>query len=143
MVHDMSDTATPRLLAVEDNAETRLLLKHLLQKDFDVTVAASVREAMAAANENVFDLFLLDINLGERLSGMDLLKLLRNLPEAAATPAIAVTAYTRPGDQDQFLSAGFTRYLAKPFSRKDLLHTVHTTLSEGGSSVQSAPGELG
>lgn len=129
----MSLSGKPQILAVEDNSETQLLLRHLLGEDYDLTIASGVDGALQAAEEEaakegLFDAFLLDINLGEERSGTDLLRLLRER-EQTYVPAIALTAYAMPGDEEYFLSEGFDQYLAKPFTRKDLTCALKQTLA--------------
>lgn len=124
----MSSTDTPSILAVEDNSETQLLLKHLLKKEFDVTVVSGVEEALEAVESRLFDLLLLDINLSEERTGTDLLYLIREREGMKNTPAIALTAYAMPGDEEDFLNEGFDQYVSKPFTRDDLTKTIKQTL---------------
>ncbi len=118
----------PRILAVEDNSETQLLLEHLLKKSFDVQVVAGVDEALEAVDAHPFDAFLLDINLSEQRTGTDLLHLLRERDDMEDVPAIALTAYAMPGDREDFLEAGFDQYVSKPFTRADLTDAIESTL---------------
>lgn len=120
----------PRLLSVEDNPETRLLLKHQLQEDYELEFASGVREALNVyGSEGPFDLLLIDINLGEEKSGTDLLHTLRDL-ETEEIPAVAVTAYAMPGDREHLLEKGFDGYVGKPFTRVELIETIADVLSE-------------
>jgi len=132
----MSSTRA-HILAVEDNSETQLLLKHLLKSSFDVVVVSGVDDALDAADENDFDIFLLDINLSGQRTGTDLLHLLRQREELANVPAIALTAYAMPGDREDFLEAGFDQYVSKPFTRADLTSAIETSL-EQTQGTQSA-----
>lgn len=126
----MSPPEKPRILAVEDNSETQLLLEHLLKKSFDVQVVAGVDEALEAVDAHPFDAFLLDINLSEERTGTDLLHLLRERDDMEDVPAIALTAYAMPGDREDFLEAGFDQYVSKPFTRADLTEAIESTLSD-------------
>ncbi|HHP7236802.1 response regulator [Longibacter sp.] len=132
----MSSTRA-HILAVEDNSETQLLLKHLLKSSFDVVVVSGVDDALDAADENDFDIFLLDINLSGQRTGTDLLHLLRQREQLADVPAIALTAYAMPGDREDFLEAGFDQYVSKPFTRADLTSAIETSL-EQTQGTQSA-----
>jgi CheY-like chemotaxis protein len=125
----MSSTESPRILAVEDNSETQLLLEHLLKESFEVTVVAGVDDALDAVAEHSFDALLLDINLSEQRTGTDLLHLLREREDMTDVPAIALTAYAMPGDREDFLDAGFNQYVSKPFTRDDLTAAIETSLS--------------
>jgi len=125
----MSSSEKPRILAVEDNSETQLLLEHLLKESFEVTVVEGVDDALDAVDDATFDAFLLDINLSEQRTGTDLLHLLRERDDMSEVPAIALTAYAMPGDREDFLEAGFDQYVSKPFTRDDLTEAIETTLS--------------
>ena len=126
----MNTAEKPRILAVEDNSETQLLLEHLLKKSFEVVVVPGVDEALDAVDNGSFDALLLDINLSEQRTGTDLLHLLRERENMADVPAIALTAYAMPGDREDFLEAGFDQYVSKPFTRADLTTAIETTLSD-------------
>lgn len=125
----MSTAEKPRILAVEDNSETQLLLEHLLKTSFEVIVVPGVDEALEAAGEQSFDALLLDINLSEQRTGTDLLHLLREKKRMTDVPAIALTAYAMPGDREDFLEAGFDQYVSKPFTRADLTEAIEATLA--------------
>ena len=122
----------PRLLALEDNAESRLLLKHLLRKEFDAVIVSGADETLARAAEQTFDVLLLDINLGEKRTGVDVLKALRALPGYDQTPALACTAYALPGDRERFLEAGFAHYVSKPFVKAELLGALRSAVASNG-----------
>jgi Response regulators consisting of a CheY-like receiver domain and a winged-helix DNA-binding domain len=124
----MTSTERPRILAVEDNAETQLLLEHLLKDSFEVTVVAGVDGALTAVEEHSYDALLLDINLSEQRTGTDLLHLLRERDDVGNVPAIALTAYAMPGDREDFLEAGFDEYVSKPFTRHDLTDAIEASL---------------
>lgn len=126
----MSTSKASRILSVEDNPETRLLLKHQLQDSYEVAFASGVDEALNQVETEHFDLFLLDINLGPGKSGAQLLHILRNREDTTEIPAIALTAYAMPGDQEHYLEMGFDGYVGKPFARADLTEAIDQTLSD-------------
>jgi CheY-like chemotaxis protein len=127
------EASQPRLLLVEDNRNTRALARHVLRSDYDVTCVASAEDALAeaqdaaAAETPAFEVFLLDINLGEGEDGVDLLQRLRERPAYDDVPAIAFTAYAMEGDEERLRAAGFDGYLPKPFSKEELLEEVKKT----------------
>ena len=112
------------ILAVEDDPHIQILLRHLLQSRYNLMLVGSTDAALHAASVERFDLFLLDINLGEDRTGVDLLNALRQMPCYRATPAIACTAYAMHGDHDRFIKQGFIGYVGKPFSRDGLISAV-------------------
>ena len=115
-----------RLLVVEDNADARLLMRELLEEAYELTLAASADEAVAAAERRAHDLVLLDINLGSGGNGEDVLARLRALPAYREVPVVALTAHGLPGDRERFLQMGFTDHLAKPFDVDALLERAAT-----------------
>lgn len=119
-----------RILAVEDDPHIRILLTHLLRAHYDVEIVRCVDEALHAASDQRFDLFLLDINLREHYNGIDLLHALCRLPVYHNTPAIACTAYAMQGDQGRLLEEGFGGYVGKPFAREALIATIEAVLAE-------------
>jgi FOG: CheY-like receiver len=119
----------PRILAVEDNSETQLLLEHLLKGSYETEVVAGVEAALAAVEETPFEVLLLDINLSEDQTGTDLLHLIRERDGMGQVPAIALTAYAMPGDREDFLEKGFDEYVSKPFTRDDLTEAIESTLN--------------
>lgn len=123
---------------LEDNPEALLLLRHYLTPHANVTFASTVDEALAAdtaAGPEPCGLYVLDINLGEDRDGVDVLHALQARYGQANVRALALTAYALPGDRKKFLAAGFTDYLSKPFSRKQLLHVLDDAkvLPDGGA----------
>ena len=114
----------PGVLVVEDNDDTRLLLERLLQRSYRVCAVRDARSALNAMNEEHFDALVLDINLGGKQTGVDVLKVARTLPGYGAVYAIALTAYALPGDRERFIEAGFDRYVSKPFTRTTLMEAL-------------------
>lgn len=133
----MSPLDSPHILAVEDNPETQLLLQHLLTPSFSVTIADGVEDALQAVDEHAFELLLLDINLSEQKTGIDLLHLLREQKHLSNTPAIALTAYAMPGDRENFINAGFDAYISKPFTRDNLMSVIDSTLEAARPSERN------
>ncbi len=135
------DTTIQRelVLVVEDNAETRLLLRHLLSGYYEVALAATVDDALRRAVASRFDLLIIDINLGEARTGIDVLQFVRGQSKHAAVPALALTAYALPGDEERYLAAGFDRYLSKPFTNSQLLGLIRKLLppATGRKPVQN------
>jgi CheY-like chemotaxis protein len=125
----MSTSETARILAVEDNSETQLLLEHLLEGSYDVEVVPGVESALQAVDDSSFDVLLLDINLSEDETGTELLHRIRERDGIGDVSAVALTAYAMPGDREDFLQKGFNEYVSKPFTRADLTEAIENTLN--------------
>ncbi len=126
-----------RILVVEDNLPIQMVLCHLLSKQFDVEVANTIDTALMEARREHFDLFLLDIHLGEERTGVDLLEMLRQMPAYSSTPAVACTAFAGPQYRAHFLASGFNEHVDKPFKRPALIEAIEATLS-GKASGKAA-----
>ncbi len=134
----MRDDERARILAVEDLPDLQVLLRYMLKRRFDLVVVASYDEALRRAARERFDLFVLDINLGERRTGLDLLHALRRLPGCAATPAVACTAYAMNGDRERFLARGFDEHVRKPFTRQELHAGIDAVLALARAQIHAA-----
>ncbi|MEX0747435.1 MAG: response regulator [Rhodothermales bacterium] len=130
----MNEKRNPRILAVEDNPDTQLLLRYLLRPHYELEIVSHVDDALEAARNGQFDLLVLDINLGEERTGIDLLVELRRMSKYATTPALALTAYAMPGDRERFEASGFDVYISKPFTRKELYEALQSMLEVGGDT---------
>ncbi|MGI9175727.1 MAG: hybrid sensor histidine kinase/response regulator [Rhodothermales bacterium] len=119
-----------RLLIVEDNEDTGMLMQAVLESMGEVTLAVNAQEALEAASKTPHHAVLLDINLGRGPNGTDVLRELRAMPTYRDAPIAALTAYALPGDRERFLAMGFSRYLSKPFTVDELLALVSDLLSQ-------------
>ena len=103
-----------RLLLVEDDPDALKVLGMLLEAAGAMAAtAAHVDDALAQATTGRFDLIVSDIAMPD----VDGYTLLVQLREAGlrGVPAIALTGFSRPGDRQRALDAGFDDHLAKPF----------------------------
>jgi CheY-like chemotaxis protein/anti-sigma regulatory factor (Ser/Thr protein kinase) len=122
----------PRVLAVEDNPDMLILLQHLLSSRCEVFTAGDGSTALSLARETRFDAVLMDINLGEDETGVDVMLNIRKMSGYESTPFVAVTAYALPGDRERFLQAGFDGYIGKPFTKQQLFRMMDQILAKAG-----------
>jgi signal transduction histidine kinase/CheY-like chemotaxis protein len=102
-----------RVLLVEDHIDTLRAARALLSElACEVVVASSVREALAAARTQSFDLVVSDLGLPDG-NGLELMTHLR---ERYGLSGIAVTGYGMEEDVRRSLSAGFVDHLVKPIT---------------------------
>jgi PAS domain S-box-containing protein len=123
------------VLVVDDNEQARLVAERVLDARYAVTTAASGPEALVHARAARPDAVLLDIHLGDTVSGEDVLRDLRADPALMGLPVVAVTAYGLPGDRARFLALGFDDYITKPYTRERLLQAVGDSLARRGAAV--------
>jgi CheY-like chemotaxis protein len=110
-----------RALVVDDSASNRELLRTILEHaGWTVEEAGDGLAAVAMATARPPELILLDIQM-PGVDGYETLRALRGQAALAATPIYAITAYAMEGDVERGLAAGFTGYLTKPLTRRQLL----------------------
>jgi CheY-like chemotaxis protein len=119
------------ILVVEDNADNMYVLDHLLtRKGYIVRQAVRGEDALAQIQHQRPALVLMDMQM-PGMDGYAVVRTLRQQPDLATLPVIAVTASSMPGDREQTLAAGCTDYVAKPINPRELLQLVEHYL-EGG-----------
>ena len=102
------------VLYVEDDPESRLLIRRVLQADgYAVIEAKDAADGLASATEQRPDLILIDINLPE-VDGLTLARQIKSVPDLASTPVVALTANVMRGDRERSLGAGCDGYIQKP-----------------------------
>ena len=123
----------PRVLVVDDNESTLALMVRMLRDIGLVDTALTPEEALQLAKSSAsdpYDIVFLDIHLSVALTGTDVLRQLRAIPEYAQVRVVAFTAFALPGDRERFLNSGFSGYLGKPFTREKLLKVFREMLDE-------------
>jgi CheY-like chemotaxis protein len=115
-----------RVLVVDDDVDTRQLLKRVLESHgAAVRTAASAAEALETIADSPPDALVADIGMpGE--DGCSLMRKIRRLPSSrgGTVPALALTACARPEDRARALTAGFQQYVAKPVEPDELAAVV-------------------
>jgi signal transduction histidine kinase/ActR/RegA family two-component response regulator len=119
-----------KVLAVDDNADARKLLKVILEcSNADTIVVSSGQEALDAIKKLHPDILICDLSM----PGMDGYEVLENLrrfqPELGQVPAIAFTAAARDEDRVATRRAGFQAHMAKPIEPEKLVGTILEILS--------------
>lgn len=118
-----------RILVVDDDEKSRRLACDVLEhQGHTVSRAASGEEALVLAQQETFDLALLDIQL-PGISGVETFKRLRTLPGWAGVPVIAMTASVMPDERSSLMQEGFDGFMAKPLAIKDLVQRVAAALA--------------
>ncbi len=104
---------TKKILLVEDDVALSAVYKSRLQiEGFDTREVSNGEEALTAAKEYKPDLILLDAMM-PKISGFDVLDILRNTPETAQIRVIMLTALSQPKDKERAENLGVNDYLVK------------------------------
>jgi len=124
-----------RVLVVEDEESFSDALSFLLAKEgFEVELASSGLQALAAYDRSGADLVLLDL----MLPGLSGLEVCRELRGRGDVPVIMVTAKDSEIDKVVGLEIGADDYVTKPFSSRELLARVRAVLRRHGRGEDAA-----
>ena len=116
------------ILVVEDNLDNYELVRTILElAGFDSFLAVNGRDGVTAARKQKPDLILMDMSLPE-MDGWNATKLIRQDPETAHIPMIALTVHTLPIERKRALDAGVDAYLPKPYDAGQLIRLVENIL---------------
>ncbi len=129
-----------RILAVDDNAIGREVVREVLRRSgADVETADSGEAAIAAVAGagTPFDLVLMDVQM-PGMDGVEATRRLRAMPGlGASVPIIALTASALPTDRQRCLDAGMNDHIAKPLDSEQLIDTVSRWLTASGMAAQT------
>lgn len=116
------------VLLVENDFVCIQLVKTYLRNLYYLDYAKDGESAVNLAKEKHFDVILMDINLGLGMTGIEVTKIIRAIPGYEKIPVIAVTAFAMTKDKEEFLNAGCSFYIAKPYEKSDLLGILDKAL---------------
>jgi CheY-like chemotaxis protein len=127
-------------LIVDDDPDARELMASMLEASGALTsTAASSEQALDLASAQHFDVLVSDIGL----PGADGVALLQQLRSRGHTmPAIAISAFAAPADEQRMLAGGFQVYTPKPIQASDLVRTIASLVNVGGPTRSSQPDAL-
>jgi DNA-binding response OmpR family regulator len=123
-----------RILAVDDEADIRELLRELLGRaGYDVDLAEDGRAALRALFAARPDLVILDVNM----PGLDGWQTLERIRDVSDIPVLMLTARTGELEKVRGLTRGADDYVTKPFGRQELLARVQALLRRAGGHAES------
>ena len=104
----------PRILIIDDNTSGAQTLSMLLDLDgYEVSIANCGKDALARFSEITPSIILLDIGLPD-MSGYDVARQIRAMPEGRNVTIMAVTGWGSERDQELAQSAGCDLHITKP-----------------------------
>jgi two-component system response regulator RegX3 len=128
-----------RLLVVDDEESFTDALTFMLRREgFEVIVAHTGPEAVAAFDRSGADLVLLDL----MLPGLSGTEVCRQLRQRSSVPIIMLTARDSETDKVVGLELGADDYVTKPFSARELTARIRAVLRRGADAGADRPGEV-
>jgi two-component system cell cycle response regulator DivK len=124
------DDMTKTVLIVEDNELNMKLFNDLLEAHgYETVQTKSGVEAVGLARSHRPDLILMDIQLPE-VSGLQVTQWIKDDPDLAHIPVVAITAFAMKGDEEKIRQGGCEAYLSKPISVVKFLETVRNYIGD-------------
>ncbi|MFL6390080.1 MAG: PAS domain S-box protein [Terriglobales bacterium] len=130
-----------RILIADDNLVNLRLARSLLAKQGHSAVdVSSGREALAALEQQSFDLVLMDVQMPD-MDGFETTKAIRAQERVSKKhlPIVAMTAHAMIGDRERCLAAGMDSYVTKPVDAAKLFTAIADALPRDSASNPSQP----
>lgn len=124
----MPDISKWKVLVVDDEPDNLGVIQLVLEfQDATVWTASSARECLEILEKEEPTLILVDIQMPD-ISGLELLRRIRERMQWRDIPIVAVTAYSMQGDRERILNEGFDGYMSKPINAMTLVDELVTML---------------
>jgi CheY-like chemotaxis protein len=129
-----------KILLVEDEPDTRELVRLTLELDgHEVVEASTAEEGISRARSACPNLILMDLSLAGKFDGLEATKRLRSDPAFDTTPIIALTAHALASDRERSLAAGCDDHWTKPILNLGDFRDKVTRIAQLGRASPSPP----
>src|SRR3979490_2153437 len=114
--------ARHRVLIIDDEESTRLLLARYLSKDLKIEaqLAGTCEQALRFAGDYAYDAILLDL-LMPGIGGLEVLREIRSAAPNAATPVLVISVVSDPETIKRCRAVGASAYHVKPARRAEIV----------------------
>ena len=122
--------ARHRVLIIDDEESTRLLLARYLSKDLKIEaqLAGTCEQALRFAGDYAYDAILLDL-LMPGIGGLAVLREIRSASPNAATPVVMISVVSDQETIERCLAAGASAYHVKPVRRAEIVASIQGQLA--------------
>ena len=126
------------ILIVEDNPVNQKLIAFLLTRaGYTYEVAENGADALRRLDQSQFKLVLMDMMMPV-MNGYDATKAIRANPKLKDLPVIALTANAMKGEDEKCRAAGCSDYLAKPYSKDQILNAISILIKKSQAEPEPA-----
>ena len=126
-----------RILVVDDHATICTIVgRFIANEGGEVVAVQDGHEGLHAALNGRFDLVIADVEM-PNVGGLEMTRCLRHVVKTHAMPIIIISAQDSEKDRDNALEAGANRFIAKPFTKDELLGAVRELLDETSAAETS------
>ena len=139
------------ILLAEDNlVNQKVAMRFLEKRGHTVVLAESGRQALAAWQEQFFDLILIDVQMPE-MDGLEATAMIREQERMGKLerllsrhiPIVAMTAHAMVGDRERCLAAGMDDYVAKPINARDMFAAIERVMGGSRTSARTRSSRAG
>ena len=129
-----------KIMVVEDDVSLREIYSvRITAEGYEVVSAGDGEEALAVAVREKPDLILSDVMM-PRISGFDMLDIIRSTPETAKIKVIMMTALSSDEQRQRGESLGADRYLVKSqVGIEDVINAIHDVLGDKSATAPATP----
>ncbi len=112
------------ILLVEDNSINQIIAEELLQSiGYTIDIANNGQEALDMLDKKHYDIVLMDIQM-PIMDGLTATRAIRQKPQFASLPIVAMSAHAMTGDKEKSLKYGMNDHITKPISPDILYKTL-------------------
>jgi len=131
----------PRILAIDDHEDILELIRMSLEGNYDVITTSNPVDIYEVMDIFEPDLLILDVMM-PRVTGFQLIEILRKNPKTKDLPIIILSAKSTAGEIKHGYKLGATLYLTKPFQPERLVKNVETQFRVAAPSTQKKTNDL-
>ena len=128
--NNSSNAYMPTVLSVDDSPIVQASIKQALRGHYNVMPASSAADALKVISLNSIDLLLIDFAMPE-IDGLELCRLIRQLPKFKDLPIIMVTSREGFFDKIKCQIAGTDAHITKPFKPEELIAVIDKYIKVG------------
>lgn len=129
----------PRILCIEDDVETRILIKKSLESaGMVVDTVWNGEKGIEAAKNGFFDCVVLDLMM-PGMDGFQVIDALKSQEPTSGIPLVVVTARLDDESRERALKVGADRYLVKPFNIHELVEIILRLVNREGVGADAGP----